>query len=141
MKKTLTLLLLPTLCWGALKTQEPSKEEPKFPKLSLQQINYVSDDKGIINPVLLLKIKPGELVSFRLTDGTEIIGPINHYEVLDNKILKLFGESTNQKNCGFGFVIGAEQIFAGALVFRDTNKVYNIKYNDVFQGYILEFAK
>lgn len=139
MKKLFYFLLIPTTLFASIKS-EVKNDPTKFPKLSLQQVNYLTDERGVFIPNLIENIRPGHTVSFKLSDGTVIVGLIKEQEVIDKKIIKIFGESLNKQNCGFGFVWKMDEIFAGALVFRDQNKTYTIKFNDAFKGYVLEFT-
>lgn len=133
MKKLLPFLITSTTLFAGVK----QNEELKYPSISLKQENFLSDRNGIFNPALLLDLMPGHVISFFLQDGTQISGLVKKIEFDDNKIFKLFGESINHKNCGFGFVIGGDSIFAGAAVFRDQDKTYTVIYDDVAKGYLL----
>jgi hypothetical protein len=137
MRKILFILCFFTN-FSAASIKEKEEDLTKYPKLSLRQENYISDNSGIINPNLLLALKPGHIIAFYLTDGTYVSALIKQTEVIDSKMLKVFGESLNQRNCGFGFVITEEEIFAGAIVFRDEQKIYTVKYSDLYKGYVLE---
>lgn len=136
MKKFILMLLSASTAFAGVKQKN---EELKYPSISLNQENYISDNTGIFNPVLLLDLKPGHIICFFLQDGTKISGLVKKIEFDDNKVFKLFGESINQKNCGFGFVISGDAIFAGATVFRDDDKTYTITYDDVAKGYLLRY--
>lgn len=135
MKKLLSFLIFSTTLFAGIK----QNEELKYPSISLKQENFISDKTGVFNPVLLLDLKPGHVVCFFLQDGTQVSGLVKKIEFDDNKIFKIFGEAFNQKNCGFGFVICGDAIFAGAAVFRDEDKTYTIMYDEVAKGYILRY--
>jgi hypothetical protein len=135
MKNIILFLLASTTVLGGLKQ---SSEELKYPPISINQENFVSDKNGVFNPALLLNLKPGNIISFSLEDGTQISGLVKSIEIDNNKIFKLFGDALNQKNCGFGFVVTADEIFAGALIFRDESKTYTVKFKESFKGFVLE---
>lgn len=136
MKKIILFLTLTTTLLAGFKQKD---EDLKYPSISLKQENFISDKNGIFNPVLLLDLKPGHIICFFLQDGTQISGLVKKIEFDDNKIFKLFGEAINQKNCGFGFVVTGNSIFAGATVFRDEDKTYTITYDEVAEGYLLRY--
>jgi hypothetical protein len=137
MRNILFFLTFSTTLFAGLKQKET--DELKYPSLSLKQENFISDSQGVLNPNLLGDLRPGHIVLFYLPDGTKISGLVKKIESDSNKIFKLFGDALNQKNCGFGFVIADNDIFAGALVFRDEDKTYTVKYSEILKGFILEY--
>lgn len=137
MKNTLSFLIFSTTLLAGIKQKEG--DELKYPTLSIRQENYISDNKGILNPNLLLDLKPGHIICFFLPDGTQISGLVKKIEIDNNKIFKLFGDALNQKDCGFGFVVTGDEIFAGAVVFRQEDRTYTVKYDEFAKGYTLQY--
>lgn len=137
--KTKTLALLLTLigtpCFGGLKQGEIPKQP--FSSLKLDQETYISDTNGVLNPKILIGLVPSNLIKIYLTDGTVLNGLVKETEIFNNEIFKVFGEITNKKNTGFGFVLTKDGIFAGAVVYRDTEETYEVKYSDDLEAYIL----
>jgi hypothetical protein len=132
MKKTTTLALLLSIttstCFGGAKLAENLKQP--FSSLKLDQETYLSDTNGILNPKMLLGLVPSNLIKIYLTDGTVLNGMVKETEIVNNETYKVFGEITNKNNVGFGFVLTKDGVFAGAVVFRDTDETYTVKYLD-----------
>lgn len=113
-----------------------TKDENPF-SLKINQETFFSDKSGVFIPKSVLAATPGNAIKIYLTDGTELTGLVKSTEVLNSQIFKIFGEITNRKNTGFGFVFTKDGLFAGAVVFRDENITYTINYSEAAKGYIL----
>ena len=113
-----------------------TKDENPF-SLKINQEIFLTDKNGIFMPTSILSLTPGCAVRIYLVDGTILNGLIKTTENLNNKIFKVFGELTNEKDAGFGFVLTSDAIFAGAIVFRDKGATYTMKYSESAKGYIL----
>lgn len=139
MKTKTTLLAIATLissnCFGGVKSEEIPKQP--FSSLKLNQETYLTDTNGILNPKMLLGLIPSNSVKIYFTDGTVLTGLVKETEIFNNEIYKVFGEITNKNNVGFGFVLTKEGTFAGAIVFRDTNETYVVKYSEELKEFIL----
>lgn len=136
-KKTLALLLtlIGTPCFGGMKQGEIPKQP--FSSLKLDQETYISDTNGVLNPKMLIGLVPSNLIKVYLTDGTVLTGLVKETEIINNEIFKVFGEITNKNNVGFGFVLTKDGIFAGAIVYRDTEETHEVKYSDELEAFIL----
>ena len=63
---------------------------------------------------------------------------VGEISVVDGtQIYKVYGELNNKPNAGFGFVLTNTDIFAGAVVFRNTGETYTVVYSSEIKGYIL----
>lgn len=131
MKKYICILLIAvTSCLAIEKEINPYS-------LKLDQETYLTDKNGIFIPNLLVKLMPGNAIKIYLTDGTELMGLVKTTEMFNGQIFKVFGEIVNKKNTGFGFVLTKDAVFAGAVVFRDTEDTYAISYDESRKGFIL----
>ena len=113
-----------------------SKDENPF-SLKLNQETFLTDKTGVFIPSNLIKLIPGNSVKIFLTDGTELNGLVKSTEMSNGEILKIFGEITNKNDTGFGFVLTKDAVFAGAVVFRDTDTTYAISYDELRKGFVL----
>lgn len=139
MKTTPTLALILSLltvsCFAGAKTGEIPKQP--FSSLKLDQETYLTNTNGVLNPKMLLGLIPSNQVKIYLTDGTVLTGLVKETEIINNETFKVFGEITNKKNAGFGFVLTKEGVFAGAVVFRDTDETHTVKYSEELKEFIL----
>jgi hypothetical protein len=124
-------------------------DEPRviIPTLSLEQEIYISDTNGVINASNIIRLKPTDNIKFYLSDGTELVGLVKETQEYNKEMFKVFGDIQNKPNSGFGFVlakegvISNEGIFAGAVVFRDTDETYTLQYSEAAKGYLLIKSK
>lgn len=139
MKTTATLALLLSLLTSSSFAGAKIGEIPKqpFSSLKLDQETHLTDTNGILNPKMLIGLIPSNLVKIYLTDGTVLNGLVKETEIINNEMFKVFGEITNKKNSGFGFVLTKEGVFAGAVVFRDTDETHTVKYSEELKEFIL----
>jgi hypothetical protein len=148
MKNTATLLTviavlgIPTwLNAGAKKNENEIKDLVRSP-LNINQEMHISDDRGVLHENMIMSLKVMDNVRFYLTDGTALTGfvkeMIGEVSVVDGtQIYKVYGEINNKPNAGFGFVLTSTDIFAGAVVFRNTGETYTVVYSADIKGYIL----
>jgi hypothetical protein len=139
MKNTTTIALLLSLltssCFAGAKIGEIPKQP--FSSIKIDQETYITDTNGVLNPKMLLGLIPSNLVKIYLIDGTVLNGIVKETENFNNEMFKVFGEITNKKNAGFGFVLTKEGVFAGAVVFRDTDETHTVKYSEELKEFIL----
>ena len=139
MKNTTTIALLLSLltssCFAGAKIGEIPKQP--FSSIKIDQETYITDTNGVLNPKMLLGLIPSNLVKIYLIDGTVLNGIVKETENFNNEMFKVFGEITNKKNTGFGFVLTKEGVFAGAVVFRDTDETHTVKYSEELKEFIL----
>lgn len=113
-------------------------EAPKQPfALKLDQETSISSNSGILIPNAIINLVPSSAIKVYLTDGTLLTGLVKETSMVNNETFKVYGEITNKENTGFGFVLTKEGIFAGAIVFRDKQEVYTVKFSEEADGYIL----
>ena len=148
MKNTIILLsvlsVLGTSTWlnAAAKKNENENKELVRPPLNLNQEIHLSDERGIIHQNMIVSLKVMDNVRFYLTDGTALTGFVKEVNgeistVDGTQIYRVYGELNNKQNAGFGFVLTSKDIFAGAVVFRDTGDTYTVTYSTEIKGYIL----
>jgi hypothetical protein len=111
-------------------------EDIKIPVLELEQEKYITDTNGVANPNSIIRLLPSNTIKIYLPDGTELKGVVTKIEEINKEVFKVFGDIQNKPNTGFGFVLAKEGIFAGAIVFRDEDITYTLKYSEAAKGYI-----
>lgn len=112
--------------------------EIKFrPNLTLDQQHQISTNGGILNPSEIIKLKANDYIIIYLPDGTRFSGMITKTEFKNKDHFECFGEMHSHKNTGFGFILTKEGVFAGAIVLRDADTIFNITYSKEANGYIL----
>ena len=111
-------------------------EDLKIPVLELEQEKYITDTNGVVNPNNIIRLLPSNVIKIYFPDGTELKGVVTKIEEINKEIFKVFGDIQNKPNTGFGFVLTKDGIFAGAVVFRDKDETYTLKYSEAAKGYI-----
>jgi hypothetical protein len=112
-------------------------DDIKIPVIELQQEKYITDTNGVANPNTIIRLLPSNTIKIYLPDGTELKGVVTKIEEINKEVFKVFGDIQNKPNTGFGFVLTKNGIFAGAVVFRDEDTTYTLKYSEEAKGYIL----
>jgi len=130
MKTTIATILASMITFTSAKT-EGFKQ-----KINIEAQIYLTDTVGVVNPNNIIRLKPVDYVKMYLPDGTELVGLVTKTEDINREIYKVFGDIQNHPNAGFGFVLTKDGIFAGAVVFRDTDTTYKLEYSDEARGYI-----
>ena len=129
----LTSAIIAIPVFAGLKT-----ETPKQPfSLKIDQETSISSTTGVLIPNTIISLVPSSAIKVYLTDGTLLTGIVKETSMVNNENFKVYGEITNKENTGFGFVLTKEGIFAGAIVFRDRQEVYTVKFSEEADGYIL----
>ena len=130
-----SLILLALLASSIAKQAQP--ELPKYPQLKLDQESYLTDTQGVLNPQVIISLRPGDNIRIYLTDGTLFQGLVKETSLTDNSVFKVFGDISSHKNTGFGFCITKDGIFAGAVVQRDQEIQHTVTESVPHKGYIL----
>jgi len=133
---TLTALLISSSVFGGVKAETPLPKEP-FSSLKIDQETVLTDKYGVLNPKMIINLIPSNNIRIYLSDGTVLTGMVKETNMENNQVFKIFGEMTNRPNTGFGFVLTKDGIFAGAVVFRDTEETHTVKYSEEAKGYVL----
>jgi len=107
------------------------------PNLSLDQQHQISTNGGILNPGEIIKLKANDCIVVYLPDGTKFSGMITNTEFKNKDHFECFGEMHSHNNTGFGFILTRDGVFAGAIVVRNTDTIFNITYSKEANGYIL----
>ena len=114
------------------------EEKPNTPSnLKLDQEAYLTDTRGVFNLRIFGTLEPNSNIKIYFPDGKVLVGIVKTTEMFNNELFKVFGEITNETNTGFGFAVTKNGILGGAVVYRDTQVNYVIKYIDDLKGYIL----
>jgi len=124
--------LLPLLIAQVDPIQQP---KPPF-SLSVDQVKFITDTRGVIMPDAVVKAAPGDTVKMYLTDGTVYSGIVKEIQFEIDKFHKVYGDVTDHPNTGFGFAVAKGGVFAGAIVERDTNTTYTVQFNEAIKGFI-----
>ena len=141
--KPLIPFLVTVLCNTAIAA------EPRviIPTLSIDQQIYISDNNGMLNPASIIRLKPMDTIKFILSDGTELTALVKETEEVNREMFKVYGDIQNKPNSGFGFALvkagqfSKEPVFAGAVVFRDTEETYTVQYSEEAKGFMLIKSK
>jgi hypothetical protein len=124
-------------------------DEPRviIPTLSIDQQIFISDNNGVLNAASIIRLKPSDTIKFILSDGTELTGLVKETEEINKEMFKVYGDIQNKPNTGFGFALvkagqfSKEPVFAGAVVFRDTEETYTVQYSEEAKGFMLIKSK
>ena len=108
-----------------------------IPAIQLESEIYLTDKTGVAIPSSIIRLKPIDNIKIYLSDGTELTGIVTSTEDVNREVFKVFGDIQNKPNTGFGFVLTKDGIFAGAVVFRDTDTTYTLNYSEEAKGFIL----
>jgi hypothetical protein len=130
MKKIVLFLML---LLGAANGDQPDPSSK--PSVSLDQEQWLTYSSGILIPSQIIKLTAKQYIKFRLTDGTEFSGVVTKSEFRSEGHFECYGELFSHENAGFGFVLDKEGIFAGAVVLRNQNIVYEVKFCESVKGY------
>lgn len=133
----LALLLLSTSTIAGI------EKSPAF-KLSLDEIKQGTDTRGVLNFEVILKLNAADKIQFTLPTGQIVICIVKSTEVSETEqSLRIYGDTLNIKDGGFGFVFTKKGDIAGAVVLRNEHKTYVVRPNDILQGYAftLEYPK
>jgi hypothetical protein len=122
--------------FGGVKAKTTLPKEP-FSSLKLDQEVQLTDMHGVLNPKMIMNLIPSNNIKIYLADGTVLTGMVKETSMENNQVFKVFGEMSNRPNTGFGFVITKDGVFAGAVVFRDTEETHTVKYSEEAKGYVL----
>ena len=133
---TLIAFLITSPVFGGVKLELPLPKQP-FSSLKLDQETYLTDQHGILNPKMILNLITYNNIKIYLSDGTVLTGIVKETSMVNNDTFKVFGELTNKENSGFGFVLTKDGIFAGAVVFRNSDETHTVKYSEEAKGYVL----
>lgn len=125
---------------GLYTTTITAQDTPQPPtRLELNQVKHITDDHGHIIPKNILPLEPGNLVRIKLLDGTELIGCVGVKEEAYRAYVKLTGIVLNvDGECEFGIVANAEGELKGAIAFKNSQKVYVIKYNETAKAFVFD---
>ena len=123
--------------------------EPRVvvPTLSIDDQIFISDNYGVLNPASIIRLKPSDTIKFVLSDGTILNALVKQTEEVNKEMYKVYGDIQNKPNSGFGFVLvkagqfSKEPVFAGAVVFRDTDETYTVQYSEEAKGFMLIKSK
>lgn len=139
--KSVLLALFPLLIAQSAPKSDNSKDGSKEPfSLKLDQESYVTDTSGVANPSVIINLKPGSTIRIYLPTGKCFTAIVKETTMLSGGVFKVFGEMTNSKDTGFGFVLTKDGVFAGAIVQRDTNTTHTLSYDDDAKGYIFKYS-
>lgn len=104
-------------------------------KLNLSE-HHITTNLGILLPSEIIKLEPNNEVKIFLPDGTPFRGIVTKTNMKEKYHFECFGELYNSPNTGFGFVVTKDGVF-GAVVMRDTDTIFYVKYSEEANGYIL----
>lgn len=91
---------------------------------------------GVLLPQEIIRLENNNDVKMYLPDGTLFRGVVTKTSSKENYHFECFGEISSHPNAGFGFILNTKGLF-GAVVMRDTDTVYYVKYSEEANGYML----
>jgi hypothetical protein len=111
-------------------------KEP-FTTLSIDDIKQGSAIDGSLNFSVILKLNVGDRIEFILQTGKKILCIVKDITILETeKQIKIFGDTLNVEDGGFGFIFTNKGDIAGAIVLRKEKLTYVVKPNPIKSGYI-----
>jgi hypothetical protein len=131
----LVVLLLNFISFASINKLDDKPNTPT--NLKLDQEAYLTDVRGVFNLRIFGTLEPNSTVKIYFPDGKVLVGIVKTTEMFNNELFKVFGEITNETNTGFGFAVTKNGILGGAVVYRDTQVNYVVKYIEDLKGYIL----
>lgn len=138
MERLIMKALLITTAIGLMGLPSTLSSPVKYvPAIQLESEIYITDKTGVAIPSSIIRLKPIDNIKIYLPDGTELKGIVTSTEDINREMFKVFGDIQNKPNTGFGFVLTKDGIFAGAVVFRDTDTTYTLNYSEDAKGFIL----
>lgn len=110
-------------------------KSPAELKLALSE-RHLTTNIGVLLPSEIIKLEPNNEIKIYLPDGTLFRGTVSKSNMKERYHFECFGELHTLPNAGFGFVVTKDGIF-GAIVMRDTDTIYHVKYSIEANGYVL----
>lgn len=136
-KYILALLLLSSPIYAGIEKASPFK-------LSIDEIKQGTDTRGVLNFEVIIKLKVAEKIQFILPNNQTIICMAKSVEISETEeSIRIYGDTLNVRDGGFGFVFTKKGDIAGAIVLREEKKTYAVRPNNLLSGYTfnLEFPK
>lgn len=130
------LLCLTCQTIAGIKKTNKEAEEPKE-KLSLDQVRPGSAADGTIIIDVVGKSKTGDLISFILPDKRTVIGRVTKVTIIEDRRIHVVGVFLNEEDAGFGFVFDKSGMVGGTLLFKKTNEVYRMRFNEMTSKFYL----
>ena len=128
-------LCLKTFSFG----EEPQQDQIQIKPLQLDQLKFITDDNGKVVVPTILSLKVGDLIRIRLFNGKEVLGKVNLREEAHKEYIKIYGDILDKnETAGFGFVALYEGVLAGALLYKNTQKVFTLRYNEEAKAFVFE---
>ena len=129
MKKIILILCFLATTLSAL------DKTPSAPRLDITS-RPLTTNYGVILPSEILKLEINNDVKIHLPDGTVFKGVVTKSKLKEKYHFECFGEINNYPNTGFGLVVTADGVY-GAIVMRETDTIFCVKYSEEANGYIL----
>lgn len=105
-----------------------SDEDPVKRPLRLDMVKHLTDANGRVIVSSILQLRVGDFTCIHLPDGRELNGRVHKREETPGESIKIYGELHGGEDSGFGVIISAQGVIAGAILFRESNRTYVIDY-------------
>jgi hypothetical protein len=106
-------------------------------KLGLSQIKSGSAADKSLNIEVVGRLQAGDLVTFILPDGNKVTGKVTRHDIINNTRINIVGIFLKENEAGFGFSFNKEGYIDGALLFKDKNIIYRMRFNENSQKFFL----
>lgn len=117
--------------------EKPPYEKNPLTELTLDKIKQGTANNGVINLELVVRLRPGDIVQFRLLTGEDIFCFVKELNILEKEEqIRIYGDTINFKNGGFGFIFSKKGDVAGAIVLREEKITYTVKFSEEGNGFI-----
>jgi hypothetical protein len=114
------------------------KRNPPLSELRIDQEVYCTDKFGLANPFAIINLKVGQNIKIYLPNGESFSGTVTFTEFFQaEEVVKIIGNFNSHNNAGFGFLFSKkENAFKGSLLFKDSNRIYDLEYSQAAKGFI-----
>ena len=104
-------------------------------KLGLSE-HSITTNFGVFLPSEIIKLQVDNEIKINLPEGTTFKGTVTKSFFKEKYHFECFGEVSSHANTGFGFVVTKDGVY-GAVVMRDTDTIFHVKYSEEANGFIL----
>lgn len=111
-------------------------DDPVKRPLRLDMFKPLTDSTGHVIVSSILQLRVGDFICMHLPSGKELNGRVYRREETPGESIKVYGELHGGESSGFGVIITAKGVIAGAVLFRESNRTFVIDYIQSAKAYM-----